>query len=181
MVTNNLDLLREQARQFEALKNAPELLRQVEAEAQQQNQLQATINRAARLESDALTALNAFQADKGANDASLQDALSLLKSILDNRQKLAQRAQNIEAIARGMAEAQLSAGLKFSPLGAQSAIAGVAQDFLKLHTGKSTLQFIDNLELQLLNILDAMTTVAQKQPARFTVETAHGNFAEVRY
>lgn len=181
MVTNNLDLLREQARQFEALKNAPGLLRQVEAEAQQQAQLDNTINLASRLESDALTALSTWKDDKAQSDSSLQDTLILLKSILDNRQKLAQRGANIESVCREMGHAQLSAGLKFSPLGAQSAIAGVAQDFLRQHTGKGSLQFIDNLELQLLDILDAMTTVAQKQPARFTVETAHGNFAEVRY
>lgn len=155
--------LEEQAELSQQLATAPARLQQERQAQQQQNQLQATINRAARLESDALTALDTFQADKSANDASLQDALSLLKSILDNRQKLAQRAQNIEAIARGMAEAQLSAGLKHSPLGRESAISGVAQDFLCQHTGKGSLQFIDNLEVQLLDIIDLMTTAAPKQ------------------
>ena len=171
MNTDNLELLREQVQQFEQLKNAPELLRQAEAEQRQQEQLDRAAFEAGRLEVELATVLANFQPLKQQSDSEFAAWVQAGKAILRRRQQL---GVGIFELATQLAEAQLTCGLKRSPLLRQDAIRATAEDELKRRIGTSHPMPTTWLERNLSDVLDALTV--PRQPAYYPMpETASQN------
>lgn len=169
-MNTDLELLKEQARQFEQLKNAPELLRQAEAEQRQQEYLDRAALEAGRLEVELATVLANFQPLKQESDSEFAAWVRAGKAILQRRQQL---GVGIFELAEGLAEAQLTCGLKRSPLLRQDAIRATAEDELKRRIGTSHPMPITSLERDLAAILDALTA-PPRQPAYYPMpETSY--------
>lgn len=126
----------------------------LEAEQRQQEQLDRAAFEAGRLETELTTALANFQPQKQESDTELLAWARAGRAILKRRQQL---GGGIFRLAEQLAEAQLTSGLKRSPLLRQDAIRGVAEDELKRLTGSSQPMPITSLESDLAKILDALT------------------------
>lgn len=120
----------------------------------QQEQLDRAAFEAGRLETELATALANFQPQKQESDSEFAARVQALKAICKRRLEL---GGGIFQIAERLAEAQLSCGLKRSPLAKEHAIIGVAEDTLKALTGSSYPMPITSLERDLADILDALT------------------------
>lgn len=138
-MSTDIELLRQQAQQYDQLRRAAEQLPQVEAAAaaeQRQQQAEAAAQQA-RVEFD--QQMVDFQAAKLESDSTLASWLADGVKLIERRQALAARADALAEMARRLAYAQLAAGIVRSPLGRSDAVRCEAEELLKRATGYSKL------------------------------------------
>lgn len=186
---NDIATLRQQAQQFAELQQAStrlaEIERQQQAEQRQEQAQQAA--QQAQVEFD--QSLASFQAAKVESDSALAGWLSQGVRLIEQRQRLASRANGVQELSRRLAYARLAAGLGNPVLRGfdrNTAIQAESEELLKARTGGySRLMTFNDQPGEAAVLLGAVcqltgdVLITQRQPARLAIETSAGPVVEL--
>lgn len=159
------ELAERRAREDAQIANLPAL----EAEQRQQERIEQAAYQAGILEVELATAVANLQPQKQQSDTEFTAWVREGKAILERRRQL---GGGIFELASQLAHAQLSCGIKRSPLLREDAVRATAEETLKSLTGSSYPMPTSQLERDLRDILDSLT--APPQPTYYPMpETAN--------
>lgn len=138
---NDLERTRELAAQYQELQQAAAIAPELEKRAADEQRKAHAAQTAAQLETHAQQQLADFQAEKLANDAALVTWLSQGQAIIEERQRLVTRAEQVFRQFVQWSTAGFAAGVLSDPSGFidQGAIKGKAEEAIKRLNGDSNL------------------------------------------